>query len=219
MKIARRTIEIVLVAVAAFAAGRSGLLAGPSSAVAQVTAERTPRRSVEAERRPAPSPETAVPTRYHRNLDRLIGLWSVEFTMRDAPDATPTVVKGTIEREWTLDGHFVRETVVAESEATGPLEGVAYIGYNTLDGRYEVAWMNNLSTAIEYETGMYHPDAKVMHWRGEIHDPATGRLINSWGKLDMSDLDRHVHTGYSVDVDGRTYKAIEGVATRRAQAR
>ena len=29
----------------------------------------------------------------------------------------------------------------------------------------------------------------------------TGRMINSWGKLDMSDPNRHVHTGYSIDPD------------------
>jgi len=201
MKIARHTIEIVLVAVVAFAVGRSDLSAGATPAVAQAKDERGP-------------------TRHHRHLDQLIGVWTVEYTMRSAADAPPIISRGMIKREWTLGGHFVRERLTAtKSDAKGAIQGIGYIGYNDLDGRYELVWMSSMSTAIEYETGMYHPDNKVMHWRGETHDPVTGRLINSWGKLDMSDPDRHVFTGYSVDVDGRTFKATEGVATRVERAR
>ncbi|MCP3906121.1 MAG: DUF1579 domain-containing protein [Planctomycetes bacterium] len=219
MNIARRTIEIVLVAAAAFAVGRSGVFAGPSPAVAEVKAEREQRRPREAVPEPAAQAKGAVPSRHHRHLDQLIGVWVVEYKMRSAPDATPIVFRGATTREWVLGGLFVKETVTVKSDVTGPITGFGYIGYNDLDGRYEATWLSNISSAMEFETGMYHPDNKVIHWRGETHDPVTGRIINSWSKLDMSDPNRHVHTAYSVDVDGRTFKAGEGVTERDERPR
>ncbi|MHC4094265.1 MAG: hypothetical protein ACYSVY_29000 [Planctomycetota bacterium] len=39
--------------------------------------------------------------------------------------------------------------------------------------------------------------------------------MNGWGKLDLSDADRHTYVGYSTDADGKTFKAFEGVTKRK----
>ena len=63
--------------------------------------------------------------------------------------------KGTVTREWILDGHFMREDVKASSDF-GPFEGLGILGYNNVDGQYEFVWFENQSTAVMMETGAYN---------------------------------------------------------------
>jgi hypothetical protein len=205
----RNVIAILAVAILAFAAGRYGVRAG---SVASAGETQDPARA-EAPANVQAIADAGTPGPHHRHLETFIGEWSGTFTIRMGPDAEPLVSRGTVKREWILGGRFVSEVVTAETPA-GPFEGRGYIGFNNLDGRFETVWMDNMSTSIMTETGTYHPEEKVMHTRGTQRDPVTGRLINSWAKIDLSDPDRHVMTGYATDADGRTYKAMEGVLER-----
>jgi hypothetical protein len=92
---------------------------------------------------------------------------------------------------------------------------LGYVGYNNLDGRYEMIWMDTRSTAIYAETGTYHPDDRILRSRGSHRDAATGRVVNTWAQLDLSKPDRHTYVGYTTDADGNTYKAFEGVSERQ----
>ena len=49
---------------------------------------------------------------------------------------------------------------------------------------------------------------------GEQRDPVTGRVINAWSKLDLSDPDRHKLVGYATDPSGHTFHAVEAVLER-----
>jgi hypothetical protein len=200
---------LVAVAGLSFAVGRAGNVAQERAAHAQHRAEPPP---------PPTSPEVqamiefATPSRHHRALDALIGEWSGEFTMRPAAHSPPFTMRASITREWVLGGRFVRETVMDEGD--GGFEGVGYIGYDNFDGQYVMVWMDTMSTGIQFDMGTYHPHEKVIHARTDFRDPASGRLVNAWSKMDLSDPDRHVLTGTATDVDGHKYNAMRGVLVR-----
>lgn len=203
-------LALVAVALAAYAAGRADPPAREASAVAtQVGQEHGPqeRSTVDAYR------AAATPGERHRQLDRLAGDWAGEFTIWMDPDAAPTVSQGKVQREWILGGRFLRETVEARSEE-GVYRGLGFIGYDNVDGQYEIVWMDEMSTGIYSETGTYHADTGIMHTRGSHRDPATGQVVNAWAKLDLSDADRHTYTGWAVGADGRVFKTFEGVLER-----
>ncbi|MHC5022805.1 MAG: DUF1579 family protein [Planctomycetota bacterium] len=212
MTINRNAMGMLAVAALAFMAGRIDVSAGAGSiATGQSGQEHAAKDTMPGVQ---PTGDTGAPGRHHRRLDQLIGEWTGEFKIQLAPGAEPMISRGTVKREWVMNGRFVRETVEAQVDED-TFEGLGYIGYNNFDGRFEAVWMDNMSTAIYAETGTYHPDEKVLHTRGSQRDPASGRLINAWSKLNVSDPDRHVLVGYATDADGRTYKAIEGILQRR----
>jgi hypothetical protein len=211
MKITVRMTLVIAAVALSYAAGRAGVFAGDRAiaSVQQMNESEQSRPSLEMQA----AAEFGSPSKHHRVLDVLIGTFSGEFIIRTGPDAPPTTTRGTVTREWVLDGRYVREIVRAEGE-TGPFEGIGYIGYDNFDGQYEMVWMDSASTGIEFDTGNFHPDEKVMHVRESRRDPVTGRLVNAWSKLDLSDPDRHTMVGYATDIDGRTYRAVEGTLER-----
>jgi hypothetical protein len=157
--------------------------------------------------------DVRAPGKHHRYLDPLVGRWEAEFRSWSTPDVEPMLLRGTITREWTLGGRYVMETMETEGDV-GAFRCTAFIGYNNFDRQYELIRMDDISTAMTIETGTFHPDTKILHMRGHQRDPRTGRVLNSWSKLDLSDPDRHVFTVNATNEDGYTYKAFEGVMER-----
>ncbi len=209
MNINRNRTALLVVAGLAFTAGRFGSPRGPDARAWAQWQQETPLKM-------RAYVETANPSRFHRQLDQLVGEWRGEFRMWMEPDGPPIESRGTVTRSWILGGRFLKETLDAESEM-GPIHRLGFIGFNNMDGQYETVWMDDTSTAIHLETGTYHPDTKILHIRRNHRDPATGRVINSWGKLNMSVADRHTYVAYATDADGKTFKALEGVLERKKE--
>ncbi len=158
--------------------------------------------------------DAATPGEHHRYLDSLVGSWEGEFKITMEPGSEPFTSQGTIEREWVLGGRFLKETVTATSDM-GPFNGLAYLGYNNGDGRYEMVWMEDHATAMYFETGTVDPETKIMLTRGSHRDPRTGKLINAHGKLDFSNPDRHVYISYATGPDGKEYQSFWGETVRK----
>ena len=207
MKINRYIVGLIAVAGAAFAAGHFGVLSGGGpGAWAQTQQELSAKDLAYI--------KAGTPGKHHQVLNELVGEWEGVFKIWMEPDAEPMVSRGTVSREMILGGRFLKEVVTATFDM-GPFEGVGFTGFNNFDGQYQSIWMDSMTTAIHTEMGTYHPDRKVLHMAGDHRDPVTGRLAHSWGKLDLSDPDRHVYTANSTDPEGRTYKAFESVMERR----
>ncbi len=157
--------------------------------------------------------ESGTPGENHKVLDALVGDWAGEWKIYWAPDQEPAVSQGTVKREWILGGRYIQEYVEATG-AMGTFNGVGYSGFNNIDGQYEFVWMDSMSTAIFFETGTYDPKTKILTSRNSRRDPATGKVINGWGKLDLSKPDRHTFVGYATTAGGQEYKCFEGVLNR-----
>ena len=80
--------------------------------------------------------KAATPGKHHKVLEALIGDFNANVKIWMTPDGEPMEFSGTLSREWVLDGHFIKETVKADSPM-GPFEAIGFIGYNNIDGQYE----------------------------------------------------------------------------------
>ena len=211
MRMNRSVLGLLAVAGIAFAAGRLSIVLGGQPLASAQPAQEHPEMEKSAEMEAMA--KTGAPGEHRRYLNRMIGEWEGVFRMWMKPGAEPMEMPGTCKREWVLDGRYIHETVESESE-WGPFRGVGYMGYNNVDGQYEFIWMDTMSTAIMFETGSYDPDSKVLTTRGSHRDPASGRVINSRGNLDLSDPNRHTYVGYATGPDGKEFKNFEGTLER-----
>ncbi len=230
------TALIVLVAGAAFAAGRlapterGALAAQPETKPAQPQPKPAPPQTKPAPAQPAQPgmDEKAMkamqemmaamtPGAQHKLLDCMLGEWEgwVKFSM--APGETPMESKGTLSRRWILDGRFIEETVVGEGMTPEtPFHGLGLVGYNTIDKRYESAWFENMSTWITTSHGTYDAAKKQFVFEGKMLDPVTRKWADQRSVIDVSDPNREVMTGWLTGPDGKPWKNFEGDFTRKA---
>ena len=212
MKRTRDILTVVAIAGAAFIAGRLGLpIVSSSSATAQDNAEHqdmelTPEQKAWA--------EAATPGKNHKYLENLIGEFDATGHFRESSDGEKVEFTGSIVREWILDGRYIKETIDGKSEM-GPYNAVVYIGYNNIDGQYELVTMENVSTAIMSSTGTYNPDTKVLFMSGKYRDAITHKLITHWNKINIGDSSRQTVKGWMVDENGREFVNFEGVFERK----
>jgi len=211
MRIHRGLLTLAGVAGVAFAAGHF-YTGNPATAFGGDHAEKS---GASFEEQMAACAVYGEPSEHHRYLDPLIGDFEAEFTMYAEPGGPAITSTGTISRKWILDGRFVKETVKATSEY-GDFEGLGFIGYNNYDGQYEVAWMESHSTALMTETGFYDAAKKVLTFHGSHRDPLTGRVVNGWGEVDLTDPAKQVYVSYTIGPDGQRVKQFEGVARRKS---
>ena len=128
MKVNKNIVGVAAIAVLAFAAGRIGfVVGGQSTAIAQDQGETemTPEQKAMM--------KAATPGKHHQYLDALVGDFTADVKIWMTPDSEPMQFTGTLSREWVLDGHFVMETVKADSPM-GLFEAIGFVGYNNIDG-------------------------------------------------------------------------------------
>ena len=207
MKITRNVWAALGLAALAFAAGRMNLFTNTD---AYASAQDQP---PEMDESMLAYLAAGAPGEHHKQLKALIGEWEGVFRIWMEPGGPPIESVGTIKREWVLGGRYVREQVHATSDGM-EFNGLGYIGYNNLDGQYEIIWMDTMSTAITSWSGSYNPETKIFTSHGSYRDPVTGKVSLSRGVMDMSNPNRHVSSDYTTGPDGIERKTMEGVAER-----
>lgn len=210
MKVNRSIITIMAVAGLGYAAGQLELF--PSAVSIAAPGDR------DEDNGPGPEiiamEEAGALGEHHKMLQPLIGEFDGEWTIWMDPAGAPFTSRGTVTREWVLDGHYVRETVEADTD-WGHFSGIGYIGYNNVDGQYECIWMDSHSTAILRESGTIDPDTMIMRTTATMRDPASGKMLASRGTFDLSSPGRQKFVGYVTGPDGREFKHMESVSERR----
>ncbi len=193
----KQILGVVLVAGLAFGAGRMGLSA-ESSARAQPGE--------------AAGVDPGAPGEHHKVLEKFNGNWEGVFTIH-VPGVGEMESKGTVEREWILDGRFLVEEVRAEMGPGQEFVGYGVFGYNNAEGRYETFWIDNQNTAMVRDNGKYNADTGSMTFRGKTRN-MMGQMVTTRGELDLSNPNRHVYRGYETGADGVERLAFEGVMER-----
>jgi hypothetical protein len=212
MRINRNIVSLSAVAVVAFVAGRAGLFAGGS--VASADPQDQPPEMPEMTEEMEAMIKAGMPGGHHAHLNDLVGEWEGTFKVTMQPDAPPMEMEGRVKRDWVLDGRYIQEEVVCETPF-GVFRGIGFVGYNNIDGEYQIIWMDNQSTAIYMETGTLDPKTMQMRTRGSQRNPATGQVMWTHGTLDLSSPDHHSFIGYQTLPNGTDSKMMEGSLYRK----
>lgn len=159
------------------------------------------------------------PGEQHKTLESMLGHWEGGVKMWMDPAAPPMESKGSVDREWAMDGMFVIERVDATNMMGGDkrFKGMGIVGYNLIEKKYESVWIENMSSAISTATGTYDAAKKIFTFEGDMLDPASGKRVKQKSTLDVSNPNRHVMAGYGAGPDGKEFKNFEGVFEKKGK--
>ncbi len=195
-----------------------------SSAVFSSDKGTTTRPATQGQEKPEPGVDTespiemwvryAMPAKHHRLLNQMAGSWDTVARYKMNPDSLPVESEGTCERKWVLDGRFLLEEFDGGDLAL-PFRGLALYGYDRFEQKYTSAWVDTMSTAIMTNLGTYDEPNKVVNFAGRYGNPWTGVKAKSRGVTRFVSNDRHVLELHVRAPDGREFKTLEIIYTRR----
>ena len=113
------------------------------------------------------------PSAAHKTLDPLVGDWNAEVKMWMAPDAPPTVSKGTAKTTWAMKGRFVKQEFDGEFMGK-PFHGTGFTGYDNTKEKYNSVWVDDMSTTMVTSEGDATEGGKVITLGGSYACAMTG---------------------------------------------
>ncbi|GJQ30775.1 MAG: hypothetical protein HBSAPP03_26590 [Phycisphaerae bacterium] len=139
----------------------------------------------------------------------VIGKWNATTTMWSAPGATPETNTATSTFLATpgMGGRFVSQTF--ESEAgEQDFFGNAWIGFNNVTERYEMAWIDSTSTNILFSYGTRDENGAV-NFTGSFADPISGQKKTTKSRFTWPEKGQMVFEMWSTASDGTEFKSLE----------
>lgn len=156
--------------------------------------------------------ETMVPGEEHKELAMMAGKFKSVSKHWMSPEGEPQEEIGTCTNEMILDGRFVRQHMVGKFGEM-PFEGFGTIGFDRLENRFVLTWMDNFGTGMMTGSGSHDGD--------DIFIECTYPSVDRPGETEtymmiytIHDKDHHsmeMHTYYP---DGGSWKTMEVEYTR-----
>lgn len=158
--------------------------------------------------------KAGTPGEPHRKLDVFVGNWDVKIKTWMAPGTPPAESTGTAENRWVLGGRYLEQKFQG-SFMDQPFTGIGYTAYDNVKKHYLGTWMDSMSTGIMVTAGVADETGKIMKFTGTMDDPMSGKSIRLEEKIVVLDKDRHLFEMWSPAPDGKMYKSMEILYTRR----
>jgi len=155
----------------------------------------------------------STPGPAHKALEPLIGDWNAEVKMWMAPDAPPTITKGTAKCTWTLKERFVQQEFNGEFMGK-PFRGIGFTGYDNIRQKYRSVWIDDMSTTIVTSEGDADAGGKVITLGGNYACAMTGEKNKATTQVyRILSSDKHVFEMY--DPAQGNSKTMEITYTRK----
>jgi hypothetical protein len=154
----------------------------------------------------------------HERLKPLVGSWTYALKMRHGgPEASWENTAGAIERKWIMGGRVLQEDVKGPSIMPGhpPFEGLGYTGFDNVQKKYWVTWMDNANTCVMNMEGTAEASGKVFTFHGEFADPVSGKAIKTRHVLTIKDDKTHLIQAYQPGPDGKEYMMFDMTCTKK----
>lgn len=158
--------------------------------------------------------KASTPGPQHKWLAGKAGKW--EFAGKFWMDATqpPTLSSGTAERTLMLGGRVIGEKVASPGIMGQPFEGYGVTGYDNVAQEFWGTWSDTMGTGVMVSKGKC--DAKgACTYTGEYVDPITGKKKTSRMASRDEGPDKEVHEFWDKGPDGKEFKSMELVYTRK----
>ena len=156
--------------------------------------------------------KAGTPGDAHKKLDAFTGSWTAKITSWMAPGAQPMTMEGTSEAKWTMGGRYLEDRFSGNYMGM-PFEGLGFTGYDNVKKQYWSTWMDNMSTSMMTSSG--NGDGKSWSYVGTMSDPMTGKDARVESKITVTDDDHHTIEMWGPGPDGKMFKSMEIVYTRK----
>lgn len=191
--------------------GLLGGLLAVGAAGAQQGGGAPPPMSPEEQAMMAAMEKAATPGAEHAWLAAMAGSWDFTATFWMKPGDPPTSSAGKAERSMILGGRVMTERVTSEMMGM-PFEGFGMTGFDNVSRKYWGTWNDNMTTGVMSSTGTCERDR--CEFQASAYDPVTGKLMTTRMTSEHA-ADREVHAMYGPGPDGKEFKTMELVYTRR----
>ncbi|MDK9700273.1 MAG: DUF1579 domain-containing protein [bacterium] len=115
----------------------------------------------------------ASPSKPHESFKKLEGDWKAEMKMFMGPDAPPQQSSSVCSYESVMEGRFLQFHYTGKMMDM-PYEGIGYLGYDNFKQKYNLFWIDNMTTAIIIAYGEASADGKTITLMGKMDEPTTG---------------------------------------------
>lgn len=158
--------------------------------------------------------KAGTPGAHHEALAAMVGTWDVAITMWEKQGAPPSNFKGSSEQRLVLGGRWVEQRFRGEVMGM-PFEGLGYFGYDNVRGRFLGTWMDSMSTSMMTMEGEPQKEKGVFRSAGSMADPLSGRQLRLEDETRVVSPDRLESTMWLEGKDGKMFKHMEFVYTRK----
>ena len=137
-----------------------------------------------------------TPGAAHQALEPLVGDWNAEVKFWMAPDAPPTISKGTAKSTWALKGRYVQEEFSGEF-MDKPFRGISFTGYDNVRQKYRSVWLDDMSTTMVTSEGDADTGGKVITLGGDYACAMSGEKHKACKQVfRILSRDKHVFEMY-----------------------
>lgn len=155
-----------------------------------------------------------TPNENHKLLDYMVGTWDTTIRFWMEPGGKPEVSSGTSTMKWILGNRWVEQRF--KGTAMGqPFEGIGYSGYDNLRKEYVGTWMDSMSTGVMTSSGKTTDGGKTWLFTGEMSDPMSGKSSKIEERAWVKDADNHGFEMWGPGPDGKVFKTMEIIYTRK----
>lgn len=158
--------------------------------------------------------KAATPGEPHKKMASKVGSWTFAGKFWMDPSKPPTENTGTAERTMLLGGRVMAEKVVSPSFMGQTFEGYGLSGYDNVTKEHWGTWSDNMGTGVMMSKGTCDATGNCTY-TGEYVDPMTGKTKTSRMTMKDEGPDKEVHVMYDKGPDGKEYKSMELVYTRK----
>jgi hypothetical protein len=157
--------------------------------------------------------KAGTPGKQHQWLASKAGSWTFTGKFWMNPAAPPMEATGTVERAVALGGRVLVETV--SSEFMGQtFEGHGMTGYDNVKQQFWGTWNDSMSTGVMVSTGDCDDQGNCT-FQSVYTDPLTGESRKNRMASREEGSDKEFFESYDTGPDGKEYKSMEMVYTRK----
>lgn len=154
-----------------------------------------------------------MPGPSHKMLDQLVGTWDAKLSMWESASAEALSSSGVSENKWILGGRYLEQRFTGSFMGM-PFEGIGYNGYDNVTKQFWGTWMDNMSTGVMLSNGN-SSDGKTWRMTTKMSDPMTGQVASGDETMVIESPDRHVVEMWAAGPDGKKFKMMQIIYTRK----
>lgn len=155
-----------------------------------------------------------TPGEVHKIFASDNGRWNVDMTMWMTPDTPPTKNTMTAESRMIMGGRY-QEMKHSGNLMGEKFEGISTMAYDNASKKIVSTWIDNMGTGIMHMSGEFNPSSKTVELKGEVTDPMTSKVKTVRETYTFVDDNTRKMEMFDVTPQGKEYKSMEIVMTRR----
>lgn len=101
------------------------------------------------------------PGEHHKELAKSVGEWGLTGWFVMNPGESPTEFAGKMVTTPVFEGRYFKSDMTFDMMGM-PMGGLAFAGYDNIQGKYVSTWIDSMSTGIYYAEGYMSSDGKLI---------------------------------------------------------